>query len=378
MEQLIQKVQQIEKQMNANYVEREGEIRAILLSILAQKNSLFIGAPGVAKSSIIDQFIKSFQQDIQTFTRLIAPTTQPEELFGSARFDRLKEGIIERNVEGQLPLAHFAFLDEIFKATSDLLNGLLKIMNEHRFENGREQIESPLFTLIAASNEFPEDPSLAALYDRFLIRREVQPLKTPQSLMAMLSSSPKKVKVDSLSLEEIQQLQEVTAKVDIRPTIIEMLAEIHFVLKDQSIIVSDRRTKQCLSILQASAVLANRSEVIEADFEALVDCLWNEPDDRVFVEDLLNRYSKTPIDAIYLKMQTLIGEVQQYTIKHIKQCKSRNYQQIAKDGELFIKNWMELEQAFYIESPIMIQQMEDYKKQFEQELMKDVHYYVYD
>lgn len=84
---VVEKIHRIEGQMNANYIERKGEIRAILLGVLAQKNVLFIGNPGVAKSSVIDQFMRSFEGDIQTFTRLISPTTQPEELFGSAKLN---------------------------------------------------------------------------------------------------------------------------------------------------------------------------------------------------------------------------------------------------------------------------------------------------
>lgn len=373
MESLIEKLQNIERQMNANFIDRDGEIRAILLGVLSRKNILFIGVPGVAKSSVIDQFLRAFNDDIQTFTRLIAPTTQPEELFGSARFDRLKEGIIERNVEGQLPLAHFAFLDEIFKSTSDLLNGLLKIMNEHRFENGLQQIESPLFTLIGASNEFPEDSSLAALYDRFLIRREVQAIKTPQRLIEMLLGDPQKVAVDSLSLEEVILLQKLTNEVCIPQKIIELLAEIHFELKDNGISVSDRRTKQCLSILKASAILSNRQQVIQADLAALKDCLWNEADEREVVADLLNHYTKTPIDYIYVKMEALISEVNDYFINK-SQGSYTNFQEIATIGETFIERWNQLEQAFYIEEPKELQQMTYYKQKFEEELAKEVMY----
>lgn len=310
MNPLIIKIQQIEHQMNANFIDREGEIRAVLLGMMAQKNILFIGAPGVAKSSVIDQFMRSFAPNIQSFSRLISPTTQPEELFGSARFDRLKEGIIERNVEGQLPVAHFAFLDEIFKSTSDLLNGLLKIMNEHRFENGRHTIQSPLFTLIAASNEFPEDEGLAALYDRFLIRREVQAIKTPERLIDMLMGDVQKVPVDELTLEDIQSLQNLVKKVELPREIIELVAEIHFTLKDQGIAVSDRRTKQCLHILQANAVLQNRQRVIVADLTALADCLWNEADERQMVVQLLQSYTQTAVEQILSKMQMILHELE--------------------------------------------------------------------
>ena len=63
-----------------------------------------------------------------------------------------------------------AFIDEVFKANSAILNTLLTILNERLFDNGNQRLPVPLVTLVAASNEMPESEDLDALYDRFLIR----------------------------------------------------------------------------------------------------------------------------------------------------------------------------------------------------------------
>lgn len=346
MQPIIEKIQMIERQLNANFIDRNGEIHAILLGILAKKNVLFIGAPGVAKSSVIDRVMSSFQPEIHTFSRLISPTTQPEELFGAARFDRLKEGIIERNVEGQLPVAHFAFLDEIFKSTSDLLNGLLKIMNEHRFENGLQQIESPLFTLIGASNEFPEEDALEALYDRFLIRREVEAIKTPARFIEMLQGNVKKTDVSMLSLNEIVELQKLTSEVTIPFPILVSLTEIHFKLKDYGIHVSDRRTKHCMEILQASAVLQNRNYVKESDFSALADCLWNEAEDRQIVLDVLYHYTKSVSEQQLLKMAEIVERAALHNQDVAQQKLGVNFQTHAQFAVNLLDEFKVLENAF--------------------------------
>ncbi|WP_010288508.1 AAA family ATPase [Kurthia massiliensis] len=300
MQNVVKQLLATEKAMNANFVERQAEIRAILLALVAKKNILLIGPPGVAKSSIIQQFIDAFT-DVQSFTRLISPTTQPDELFGSAKFDRLKEGVIERNIDGQLPTAHFAFLDEIFKSTSDLLNGLLKIMNEHQFENGTDVLKTPLFTLIGASNEFPEEEELAALYDRFLLRREVESLKTPDDLMTMLRGSTTAVDVPPISLAQLQALQQLATEVVVPEHVLTQLVSIHFQLKEQGIPVSDRRTKQCLTILQAEALLNGRMQVVTNDLRALTDCLWIEAEDRDVVKAVIHEYVLTPLDHAFEK-----------------------------------------------------------------------------
>ena len=62
------------------------------------------------------------------------------------------------------------FLDEIFKSNSAILNSLLHVINERKFQNGPEVVQVPLISLYAASNEVPNDENLAAMFDRFLVR----------------------------------------------------------------------------------------------------------------------------------------------------------------------------------------------------------------
>jgi MoxR-like ATPase len=78
-----------------------------------------------------------------------------------------------RKTDGYLPTAEVAFVDEIFKANSAILNALLTLLNERLFDNGNQRLPVPLLCLVGASNELPESEELDALYDRFLIRRTV-------------------------------------------------------------------------------------------------------------------------------------------------------------------------------------------------------------
>ena len=66
-----------------------------------------------------------------------------------------------------LPRAEIAFLDEVFKANSAILNALLTILNERTFYNGSRRDTVPLMCAIGATNTVPDDIELAALYDRF-------------------------------------------------------------------------------------------------------------------------------------------------------------------------------------------------------------------
>jgi MoxR-like ATPase len=53
-----------------------------------------------------------------------------------------------------------AFLDEVFKANSSILNTLLTVLNERAFDNGDKRVACPLACVVAASNELPESEEL--------------------------------------------------------------------------------------------------------------------------------------------------------------------------------------------------------------------------
>lgn len=85
----------------------------------------------------------------------------------------------------------FCFLDEIWKSSPAILNNLLTIINEHLFKNGSDRIDVPLKSLIAASNEIPEEnQGLEALYDRFIVRMLVPPIQNNATFNQLLNSKP--------------------------------------------------------------------------------------------------------------------------------------------------------------------------------------------
>ena len=62
--------------------------------------------------------------------------------------------------------AQVAFLDEIFKANSAVLNSLLTILNERVFDNGSMRLPVPLLAVVGASNELPDRYSRYTRYSR--------------------------------------------------------------------------------------------------------------------------------------------------------------------------------------------------------------------
>jgi MoxR-like ATPase len=107
----------------------------------------------------------------QYFEWLLSKHTTPEELFGPPDIKKLTDpGVFQRKTEGKLPKAQIAFLDEIFRGSSMILNTLLTVVNEKHFHDGKGYKAIPLLGIVGASNLPPAEPELEAFFDRFPIR----------------------------------------------------------------------------------------------------------------------------------------------------------------------------------------------------------------
>jgi MoxR domain in the MoxR-vWA-beta-propeller ternary systems len=164
------------KEMGDALIERRGEVDVVLTGLICQEHPLLVGPPGTGKSLLLDSLL-AWTGTAKRFTCLFSKFSTPEEVFGPISVAGLKADQYRRVTTDKLPEAHFAFLDEIFKASSAILNTMLRILNERTYENGDGTMRlCPLRLCVAASNEFPTDDGgkeLGALFDRFLLRKKV-------------------------------------------------------------------------------------------------------------------------------------------------------------------------------------------------------------
>ena len=120
------------------------------------------------------------------FSLLLTKFTTREEVVGPISIRGLKEDRYRRVTAGKLPEAELAFLDELFKGSSAILNTLLKMLNERVFENDGATVPVPLKLCLAASNEWPQayegGKELNALFDRLLFRKAVRPQQRQRGL----------------------------------------------------------------------------------------------------------------------------------------------------------------------------------------------------
>lgn len=173
-------------------------------------------------------------------------------------------------------------------------------MNEKMFFNDGVQ-EVPLISMIGASNEYAEEDNLAALYDRFLLRWNVEYIKDANSRMdlfknflsrrsskSVFQSAAALTTVDNstkIDLQDLMLLNEKAKEVTIGAKVLKEYNKLFVVLAKKGIDISDRRKNESLKVLQASAILDGRDSVGTEDFEALKYTLWNTQDQIQLVID---------------------------------------------------------------------------------------------
>jgi MoxR-like ATPase len=153
------------------FVAKQPLIDLMCVAAVAQEPLLLVGPPGTAKSDLVIKFKDALRiSDTEYFEYLLTRFTEPSEVFGPIDIAELRAGRYLRRDRGKLPTARLVFLDEIFKASSAILNALLTVINERKFYQDGQAVPVKLRILFAATNELPENVELAALKDRFCLK----------------------------------------------------------------------------------------------------------------------------------------------------------------------------------------------------------------
>ena len=352
---MIERFKLLLREMNRGIYEKETEISLSLLAALAGESIILLGPPGVAKSMVARQLKKAFL-DARSFEYLMSRFSTPDEIFGPVSIQKLKSSdTYERAVDGYLPTADVVFLDEIWKAGPAIQNTLLTVINEKVFRNGNREMHLPLKLLVAASNELPaKGEGLEALWDRFVIRIESRPIKMEKNFRAMLlevksedevKSEERRVKnsiaetadlFDSsdvetsasdtkssvlISSEEYSEWSRAIDKIGVKEEVLDAISGIRKSLRAvnvdeaaerRNIYVSDRRWKNIVRLLRTSAFMQDREEVAVCDLLPIYHCLWQEPEERDAIRQIVIRALFAPFADKLVEMKKALAEDIQY------------------------------------------------------------------
>ena len=325
---MIQRINNLLKQLNERVYEKEHVIALSLLSAIAGESIFLLGPPGVAKSMVARRLKLAFKQ-ANAFEYLMSRFSTPDEIFGPVSITKLKdEDIYERMVDGYLPTADVVFLDEIWKAGPAIQNALLTVINEKIYRNGQYSIRVPLKGLIGASNELPAiGQGLEALWDRFLVRLMVTGVEDLGEFDRMIASTDdSEPLVDdelAISSEEYAIWANEIAQVKIHYSIFEVI----HILKEKinlfnqriqndgsaqvTLYISDRRWKKLVRLLRASAFLNGRDTIGLSDCMLITHCLWNEVEQMAEVNEMVQETIRQSVESYLLNTKDLNDRLQE-------------------------------------------------------------------
>jgi MoxR-like ATPase len=202
-----------------------------------------------------------------------------------------------RAYQNFMPGKPLAFLDEIDKANSVILNALYTAMEERLFLNDGEMCAMPLISLFGAANNIAQlqTEALSPLLDRFLFRIEVDWMQSDVNFLEFVrrratGDSPFITTV--LSISELQQMQAALRTIEFPVESQEAIARLRKELASEDVYASDRRWGNCIDLLQAAAYLNGNSEVSGADFTILKHVLWTDTKQIAVIERKLKPLQK--------------------------------------------------------------------------------------
>ncbi|MBZ4400075.1 AAA family ATPase [Myxococcus faecalis] len=164
--------------LGRHFVGKQTLVDLMTVAAVAQEPLLLVGPPGTAKSDLVLKFREALRIPSEDyFEYLLTRFTEPSEVLGPIDINLLRQGRYIRREGGKLPTARLVFLDEVFKASSAILNALLTVINERKFYQDGAPQPVRLKVLFAATNELPEHAELGALKDRFCLKAACRPVQ---------------------------------------------------------------------------------------------------------------------------------------------------------------------------------------------------------
>lgn len=319
---LAPKVARVAAAVASRNIGRESIVRCTLLSLVAGHPAFFLGPPGINKTGTVQSLARAIA-GASFYDALIPTIVSPEQLL--VEETTIEEAVSAEGVKsirtrdrlGRAASAHLVFADEIWKGEGRVIQTLLDLMKGDGIRHEGRMVETPLLSFVAASNELPDpEGNLGAAWSRMTIRAVVGHLDRSgkKALFgARLARDRGAVSTApvQLTLEEVELLREARPLVGVSDGIQDAVLDIvESLLQDSKedwewLWADDRRMGRVIDVLQASALIAGRTEVGKQDLRVLEYLFWDTPEQIPLVRAKLAPLVRTPLSDAQEQFEAL-------------------------------------------------------------------------
>jgi MoxR-like ATPase len=263
------------------------------LALLTRRHQLLISRAGTGKSLYGDSVFAQFAGEV--FKAQFTQGTRVETVLGGLDLKLFHEGKLWHNTAHSLVTADFAYLDEFMNANDLVLEALLGLLNERKFRQGEQQEDARLHTALAMTNHVKYTAISEPILDRFMFKASIDPhgdaLNDILIDLAYEKHHGRAERQDHpIPLAVLQSLSDIVdgtskersisaphdilfLKNELIETYVEMRqARFHESTRDgrpADTYISPRTKAACRDVLNASALLHQRTTVAREDLEAL-------------------------------------------------------------------------------------------------------------
>ncbi len=285
-------------------VGRRTEIIMIMSALLSNNNVMLFGNPGEGKSYMADTIMKFFRREGESeyganiFSTQFFQEMSVEPILGAVPIDTMMQGGTARILEGRLPMANLAVLDELGKAPSSVLSALMSILNEGKFYNGDSYVDVPLVSAIAATNE--DDFDVAGLASRFLLKMHIGRLGTSDRIevMSRRAAAHKayypvqdEFRVD---MRQLYWAQMSVCKVEVENETLVHMAGFADFAEQNGIVIDTRQMANAIDFLKAYTWLTTGVKSVSPDKLKVIPYIFCAlPSDFAAIKDFWNRYASS-------------------------------------------------------------------------------------
>ncbi len=286
-------------------LERDDEIELLGLSVITGIDTLLVGGAGSGKTWLIELLMKILDGPAPEdfFNTMIFKETPAQDVLGPMNLAGMKAGQIDRIMDGFLPTAVVAYLDEVFKGSPTLLNAFLDVMAQRKLKVGRTIHDlAQLLCIFGSSNELPDREDLLPFRDRWGITKIVKPVRTPENRIKVMQiqddfqANGRKLDLTDaprLSLDDLYAMRQEVLRIEVPEEAYATLADAEEKWQGHGFEPSQRRQGQIIMAMKGRAWTKGRGSVVTEDIIIAQHMAWNHPDHAKPSHDVVIEYANS-------------------------------------------------------------------------------------